>query len=163
MAEGEYRRLCTVAACGKNRKVKGLCLAHYQRVRAGLPAERVAITQRCAHCGEAFSALRRRMYCSTRCNYAAQNRKKHRPRAAYYASVRDDSAHFRCEFCGKECHRSLSGTNRRKGSRNRWCSMDCKRQQMALASQTRQEERRQAIALAAERRKLLSALRGIEP
>lgn len=34
---------------------------------------------------------------------------------------------FVCETCGKQAHRKPSGTNRRKGYRNRFCSMQCRR------------------------------------
>jgi 5-methylcytosine-specific restriction endonuclease McrA len=45
-------------------------------------------------------------------------------RAAYLAGARKPEHYFKCEHCGKDSYRKLSGTT---GSPNRWCSMQCRK------------------------------------
>lgn len=112
---------CSIAGCAARSLVKGLCSKHYQqRLTHGVAGARV---QSCQCCGCEFRSERTKMYCSTRCSWTAQDRKAGvRPREEH----RNPAHWFRCEECGKDSHRNLSGSNAAKGSRNRWCSMACK-------------------------------------
>ena len=80
------------------------------------------INQTCRQCGSGFTD-RKRLYCSKACNATAQMRKRGiRPMEQYRASVRKDAHYFWCEQCHKPAHRPLGGS----GTRNRFCSMDCR-------------------------------------
>lgn len=134
MADGEYRRLapvCGVAGCdGGPKIIKGLCTRHYQQVRhhgqAG-PRE-----QQCKHCGAAFTAERQRMYCTKKCSTDAHARRSGvRPLEEFKASVRNPAHYFKCEWCSKDAHRPFGGNTIKKGCKNRWCSMACKKEQAA--------------------------------
>ncbi len=84
---------------------------------------------RCSHCAVEFEAIKEKRYCTKKCNRAAISKNKSSvSRAEYLAKVREHSAcKFTCEHCGKEAHRNLSGTNKKKGFVNRFCSMQCKK------------------------------------
>lgn len=80
------------------------------------------VSQTCRQCGSGFTG-RKRLYCSKACNATAQMRKRGiRPMEQYRASVRKDAHYFWCEQCHKPAHRPLGGS----GTRNRFCSMDCR-------------------------------------
>jgi hypothetical protein len=81
----------------------------------------------CKQCGIAFVSPRKQKYCSKRCCWTAQDRKKGVIPLAEYAKKFDPNANnrFVCEVCSKQTYRRLSGTNRKKGAINRFCSKDC--------------------------------------
>lgn len=88
---------------------------------------------RCSHCAVEFEAIKEKRYCTRKCNQAAIRKNKTSvSRAEYVAKVREHSAcKFTCEYCGKEAHRKLSGTNKKKGIVNRFCSMECRKKSAA--------------------------------
>lgn len=84
----------------------------------------------CTYCQVGFKSLRKRKYCSTRCSVEANNRRAgHRPLSDYNASRRNDAHYFKCERCGKDSYRTLSGTN---PGGNRFCSMTCRTEHMTF-------------------------------
>jgi len=97
------------------------CQACAHKVAAARKADRSS--QTCAYCCGTFAAPSLRKYCSDKCNGAAQNRKRCRPMEEYQASRRNPANWFKCEHCGKDAHRKMSGTNT---GPNRWCSMQCR-------------------------------------
>jgi len=149
MAEGEYRRLapaCGVFGCGGAVMAKALCTKHYFQVKTdGQAGPR---EQRCAQCATMFLSERKRMYCTSRCSWTAADRRAgKRPLAEYRATIDTTSHYFKCEWCGKDARRNMSGTNRARGSRNRWCSRVC------LKAQTVARRADAALAAAAERQR----------
>ena len=59
---------------------------------------------------------------------------------------------FVCEQCGKPAHRKLSQTNRKLGSVNRWCSMQCRVAWNAEHNQESRAERKERALAASKRR-----------
>jgi hypothetical protein len=69
MAEGEYRRLCSVGTCDGQHKAQGYCLRHYRQwQRGGIKQDAID----CVHCGAAFTPRTAGvMYCTKACKLAA--------------------------------------------------------------------------------------------
>ena len=68
-------------------------------------------------------------------------------RAEYRESVRKDAkGNFLCEHCGVAAYRSVSGTNRSRGSGNRFCCMECRRG-WSIARQQAERLERERIGL----------------
>lgn len=114
--------------------------------------------QTCGQCGSTFIAKRLRKYCSKRCCWTTQARKRGVvPLTEHLERVRNPAHWFTCECCGKDHHRVISGTNK---TGNRYCSIDCRlvglaRRRAALVSlrAARREVARQvSLEVAALRR-----------
>lgn len=164
MAEGEYRRL-TCGACnveftqsGRGRNAKSCAECRKPKPRMPRPEARTKPARApkpppltaCKQCGGAIQKPRRgKIYCSSRCAHRAKDGTK-LTRAEYRQQCRTQAVvgKFICEHCGREAHRNPSGTNRKKGAKNRFCSMTCRK---AQAAEREQLER--------ARRQLLSTLR----
>lgn len=86
-------------------------------------------TATCRNCGSGFRPSPGKKYCSHSCktdHYSAIKRKGAKELAQAVLDKNSKTAHFRCEQCGSLATRYLSGTNRRKGTRNRFCSQVCR-------------------------------------
>lgn len=163
MADGEYRRL-TCGACnveftqagrGRNAKKCADCREPPRRTPVAKPQRppkppKPAPPTHCKQCGGKIERPRRgKIYCSRRCAHRAKDGTK-LTRAEYRQQCRAQAVvgKFTCEHCGKEAHRNPSGSNRKKGAKNRFCSMACRKAQAV------ERER-----LERARRHLLSTLR----
>ena len=104
---------------------------------------------RCSHCTVEFEAIKEKRYCTKKCNRAAIKKSKSSvSRAEYLAKARENSASkFVCEHCGKEAHRKLSGTNKKKGIVNRFCSMQCRKDSASQAELRRSQVAKEIAAL----------------
>lgn len=79
----------------------------------------------CAHCKTHFESIRKKLYCSLQRSRKAQDKKRSPVSRAEYDAMRRSAAnYFKCEHCGKDSYRKMSGTN--KGP-NRFCTMQCKK------------------------------------
>jgi len=79
----------------------------------------------CLICGSNVIGPRSKKYCSKRCCWMAQDRKAGAAPMREYAAARRKPANwFKCQHCGKDAHRNMSGTN---PGPNRWCSMQCRK------------------------------------
>lgn len=78
----------------------------------------------CAHCNSVFQSTRKnKKYCTVKCSRKAQDRKRNPlTRAEYEASRKKAANYFKCEHCGKDSYRNISGTNT---GPNRFCCMQC--------------------------------------
>jgi 5-methylcytosine-specific restriction endonuclease McrA len=144
MAETEYRRL-SCGSCGETfarLKQIGRPPKECDPCRATRPQRPDFWLRTCLACRSEFLTDRdTRLFCSKKCAYASRDR-RHEERCAARNKVRGKPEnHFTCEHCGRRSYRSLSGTNAAKGSRNRWCSMSCKK-----AAATAERERRQTAS-----------------
>jgi hypothetical protein len=127
MAEHDYVRLAAACHCGqpvklwtgRGRKPK-YCEPH------STPEKR---SGGCDRCGEPLPAGQRR-WCSSRCREGTKlSREEHVAQRRAAATARNG---FSCEHCGALAARKLSGTNKAKGSQNRFCSMACRVAKAAL-------------------------------
>lgn len=88
----------------------------------------------CVACGTAFvSKQTTAKFCSSACvlsGTVAKRTETYRKKVRANGPCLND---FNCEHCGKVANRSLSGTNKKSGSRNRWCSVACQKAGRELA------------------------------
>lgn len=120
-------RACAAGVALPCPQLLGLAAHGYGARVASQSASLAPLVKRCLQCGDDFTRARATHYCSQKCCWLAQGRKAgHLPRAEVQSERRNPASWFKCEQCGKDAHRKMSGTNAAKGSRNRWCSMGCK-------------------------------------
>jgi 5-methylcytosine-specific restriction endonuclease McrA len=137
MAAGDYQRLAAACHCGQPVKLwSGLGRKPKYCEEHGGKAREPAGTAACLQCGAAYTARKGKLYCSHRCAYRARDGSL-RTAEEHRAWLRAKSAaSFTCEHCGQDAYRRISGSNKKNGFRNRWCSMACK---MARAAMVRKE------------------------
>lgn len=116
MADGEYKRLtCTVGACDKGHKAKGLCVNHYRQVqRGGLNEYK---PQACAHCGQSYTPEQRgTMYCGKRCKMAAwkaANQERWAELNGRYAPLARKVSAYHAAYCS-ECGAAFGTRHKRE-------------------------------------------------
>lgn len=137
MAAGDYQRLAAACHCGQpvklwsgNGRKPTRCDDHGRKAIAPSP------TARCQQCGATYSARKGKLYCCRKCAYRARDGSL-RTAEEHRAWLRAKSAaSFTCEHCGQAAYRRISGSNKKNGFSNRWCSMACR---MATAETVRKE------------------------
>jgi hypothetical protein len=93
----------TAKSCGQE------CTSIRIRRQQGMKPLRVRLIYKCLDCGRAI------LRGSQRCRPCYDNNRKQSQNL------------FTCEQCGKSSYRKLSGSSRKKGYKNRFCSMSCKK------------------------------------
>jgi 5-methylcytosine-specific restriction endonuclease McrA len=79
----------------------------------------------------------------------------------YRQSIKNPNNYFTCIQCGNEAYRDLSGTSRRKGYINKYCSMQCKLNHAAKIRSDREKIKNRESVLRLARKSLIRSLRNI--